>query len=63
MSEPSRQPKRPAVAAARRVVIKIGTRVLAEPGGRLSLVRLFHVVEQVAKLRGRGADVLLVTSG
>jgi glutamate 5-kinase len=63
MSEPTRKPQRPAVAAARRVVIKIGTRVLAEPGGRLSLVRLFHVVEQVAKLRGRGADVLLVTSG
>lgn len=54
---------RPAVADARRVVIKVGTRVLAEPGGRLALVRLFQVVEQVAKLKARGADTLLVTSG
>ena len=36
---------RPGVAAAKRVVLKIGTRVIAGDDGRVRLARLFGVVE------------------
>jgi glutamate 5-kinase len=54
---------RPAVAAARRVVIKVGTRVLTREDGKLSLVRLYRIVEVAAALRDQGREVLLVSSG
>ena len=52
MSE--RDPARPAVVAARRIVLKIGTRVIARDDGRVALSRLFAVVEAAADLRARG---------
>jgi len=54
---------RPEVAAADRVVLKLGTRVLTHDDGRLALARLFAVVEAAANLRRAGKDVLLVSSG
>ena len=54
---------RTAIAACRRVVIKLGTRVLTHDDGRLALARLFDVVEAAAAARGQGKDVLLVSSG
>lgn len=60
---PSTPPARPEVAAARRVVIKLGTRVLTHDDGRLALSRLLGVVEAAAELRRLGREVLLVTSG
>lgn len=54
---------RPDVAAAGRVVLKLGTRVLTHDDGRLALARLFAVVEAAANLRRAGKDVLLVSSG
>ncbi len=56
-------PARPAVAAARRLVIKLGTRVLTHDDGRLALANLFSVVEAVAAMRAKGREVLLVSSG
>ena len=61
MSE--REPARPAVAAARRIVLKIGTRVLTRDDGRVALARLFAVVEAAAELRAQGREVLVVSSG
>ena len=56
-------PERPAVAAARRIVLKIGTRVITHDDGRLALPRFFSVVEAAARLRGEGREVLIVSSG
>lgn len=54
---------RPALVAARRVVLKLGTRVITHDDGRLALSRLFAVVEAAAALRARGVEVLIVSSG
>jgi len=54
---------RPGVAEARRVVLKVGTKVLAHDDGRLALSRLFSVVEAAAALWRAGREVLLVSSG
>ncbi len=54
---------RPPVAAARRVVLKVGTRVLTQDTGRIALSRLFAVVEAAAALRAAGREALVVTSG
>ncbi len=59
----SRQPPRPAVAQAHRVVLKVGTRVLTRRDGRAALARLFAVVETAAELREAGREVLIVSSG
>ncbi len=63
MIEPAIEPRRPGVANAHRVVLKVGTGVLAHRGGRLALARLFAVVEAAAELRELGREVLLVSSG
>ena len=54
---------RPAVAAAQRVVLKLGTRVLTNDGGRIALARLAGIVETAAELRTAGREVLIVSSG
>lgn len=54
---------RPSVKSARRLVLKVGTRVLAHADGQLALARLFAIVETVARLRRQGREVLLVSSG
>jgi glutamate 5-kinase len=54
---------RPPVAAARRIVLKLGTRVLTQPDGRIALSRLFSVVETAGSLVAEGREVLLVSSG
>ena len=56
-------PARPDVAGARRVVIKLGTRVLTHDDGTLALAALFAVVEAAARLVRSGREVLLVSSG
>ena len=63
MSESSSAPARPGVADARRVVLKLGTRVLTHADGTLALARMFAVVEAAAALRRSGKEVLLVSSG
>ncbi len=54
---------RASVATARRIVIKLGTRVLTHGDGRIALSRMFSIVETVARLRSAGREVLLVSSG
>lgn len=51
------------VSNAKKVVIKVGTRVLTQPDGRLALTRLFSLVETIARLREEKREVLLVSSG
>ncbi|MDP2649151.1 MAG: glutamate 5-kinase [bacterium] len=47
----------------KRIIIKVGTNVLTRGDGRLDIARLKHLVEQIAAARGRGAEVVLVSSG
>ena len=48
---------------ARRVVVKIGTRVIAQPSGRPDMRPLRSLVKQVAELHRKGYEMLLVSSG
>lgn len=48
---------------ARRVVIKIGTRVIAQKSGRPDLRPLKSLVVQIAELQRKGYEVLVVSSG
>ena len=54
---------RPSLTAARRVVVKVGTRVVTDDPGDLALERLRTLVRRIASLRRSGRDVLLVSSG
>jgi glutamate 5-kinase len=47
----------------KRVIIKIGTKVLSCEDGTLDEAFLAHLVEQVVVLRNRGMEVVLVSSG
>jgi glutamate 5-kinase len=57
------QHPRATLAQARRVVVKVGTGVVARPDGGLALGRVGALVEELTALRARGVDVLLVSSG
>ena len=48
---------------ARRIVVKLGTNVVTHDGVELALGRLNALVEDVARLRKGGLDVVLVSSG
>lgn len=49
--------------APRRIVIKLGTGVLTSAGGELNTVRIAAVCAEIAALRARGTEVLVVSSG
>jgi glutamate 5-kinase len=51
------------LAESRRVVVKIGTRVIARKSGRPDRLYLKRIVRQVAALRRQGYEVVIVTSG
>jgi glutamate 5-kinase len=51
------------VCAARRVVVKVGTNVLAAPGKPLDAERVHAIAEQMAWLKETGRQVVLVSSG
>lgn len=46
-----------------RITIKIGSNVLTRPDGSLDATRLSALVDQVAELRRRGTEVVMVSSG
>ncbi len=46
-----------------RIVIKIGSNVLARSAGGLDITRMSHLVDQIAELRRRGVEVIMVSSG
>ncbi|KAJ9460776.1 delta 1-pyrroline-5-carboxylate synthase [Diplonema papillatum] len=49
---------------AKRVMIKVGSNVLTNEDGRLSIGRIGHIVEQIARLVSQeGKEVVLVSSG
>jgi glutamate 5-kinase len=47
----------------RRIVVKLGTNVIMRPDGKVALGLLCSLVEQIAALRSRGLEVLVVSSG
>ena len=49
--------------APKRVVIKLGTGVLTSGAGQLDTVRIAAVCAEIAALRARGTEVIVVTSG
>lgn len=49
--------------AAKRIVVKVGTRVATRPDGGLAVGRLSHLMEELAALHSEGIQVLLVSSG
>ena len=48
---------------SRRIVVKIGTRVLAQSTGRPDIRRIKALASQIARLRRDGHEVLFITSG
>ncbi|MGH1341592.1 MAG: glutamate 5-kinase [Nannocystales bacterium] len=56
-------PSRTLLSSARRVVVKLGTGVVTHGGDGVALGRLHAIVEDLAGLRTRGVEVLLVSSG
>ncbi len=54
---------RQSITDVRRVVVKIGSRVLVQKTGRPEHRRIKALVREMAKLRQNGVEVLLVTSG
>ena len=51
------------LADARRIVVKIGSRVLVQKTGRPEMRRIRVLVKDLARLQQRGLEVLVVTSG
>ena len=54
---------RSCLRAVRRIVLKIGTRVLTHDDGTLALGRLFSIVEELAAVHRQSREILLVSSG
>jgi glutamate 5-kinase len=54
---------RAAVLAARRVVVKVGSSSLTTAAGGIDPARVRQLVDVLAATRGRGAEVVLVSSG
>lgn len=54
---------RKSLRLARRIVIKVGTPVITHVDGNLALARVGSLVEQIARMRQEGRDVVIVTSG
>ncbi len=48
---------------SRRIVIKLGTSVVTHAGGGLAMGRLHGIIEDIAEIRRRGCQVILVSSG
>lgn len=47
----------------KRVVVKVGSNVLTQTGGKLNVTRVSALVDQIAWMRHHGYEVILVTSG
>ena len=60
---PSSSPPSTAQAAPRRVVVKLGTGVLTTGIGQLDTARIAAVCAELAALRARGTEVIVVSSG
>lgn len=47
----------------KRIIIKIGTKVITRDEGGLDVALMRHLVEQVVRARRRGIEIILITSG
>ena len=47
----------------KRIVIKIGTNVLQQTNGKLDYKLISELTSQIARIRSKGHEVLLVSSG
>ena len=47
----------------KRIVVKVGSNALTRPDGRLDVTRMSALVDQIAWLRQKGYEVILVSSG
>ncbi len=56
-------PERAALRAARRIVIKLGSRILVPQSGRPETQRVQSLVRAIAALKHGGREIVLVTSG
>lgn len=52
-----------AIRRAGRIVVKVGTSTLTEPGGRFHLERMERLVAQISRAADEGREMVLVTSG
>jgi len=52
-----------ALKGVKRVVVKVGTSLLADPARGVNARRIIHLASQLQALRARGCQVLVVTSG
>lgn len=46
-----------------RIAVKVGSNVLTRPDGRLDVLRVASLADQIAQLRGCGYEILLISSG
>ena len=46
-----------------RIAVKIGSNVLTRADGRLDISRMASIVDQIAELRQRGVEVMVISSG
>ena len=63
MTPPAEQHDRQRLAAARRWVVKVGSALLTNDGAGLDPTIVQQLADQLAALRARGCDVVLVSSG
>lgn len=63
MASASQPFSRDSLKQARRLVVKVGTRVVTDPDGGLDVVFLDRLARQVARLHERGCQAIVVTSG
>ena len=63
LRESLEQEARRRLSVAKRVVVKVGTRVLTDAKGKPNIEALRHLVGQIAKLHLSGKEILLVSSG
>jgi glutamate 5-kinase len=55
--------KRNDLTNAKRIVIKLGTNILRNDDGNVSLPRIFSFIEDISRLVREGKEVIVVTSG
>ena len=48
---------------AKRIVIKFGTNTLSKPDGTIALSRIYSCIEDIAELKKKGKEIIMVTSG
>ena len=62
MKNPDGKNFRPA-SNMQKIVVKIGTNVLSRPDGQLDITAISQIVDQIAEVKKRGTEVVLVSSG